>query len=207
MNRQGHHSKRDATVLDDTTTAPSKSNESKARQRYKHVPQSEDPAPVEPANIKQIIYFLTFTLKESIQQTGYTAQQNLKCTWLLVRELPKPYIDSVRVLVPLWLTVFHAFFLVILALIRRVASDGIGRVRQFLANLAGRQERWTVLRVAQPPAFRHLAFHSAAVQSSADPWAPFSTTSSPCHHPTPKDPVHMSNESLPSSPQTAYLVG
>lgn len=204
MNRKDLRSRRQAEALDDTTTTPSKSNGSKAAQRHKSVFHSADSPPVQPADIKQVVYFLSFTLKESILQTGFTAQQSLKCTWLLVRELPKPYIDSVRILVPLWLTVFHAFFLVILALIHRFASDGLHRAHRFIASLAERQKRWTSIRV--PPAFQLLASRSGAVLSSAAPSAPSSTTSYQCHHLTTTDPGPTSNQAWSPSPRAAHLV-
>lgn len=204
MTREDVRSNRYSEALDDTTAAPSESNVSSALHKQNHIFHSADSAPTQPASIKQVIYFLTFTLKESIYQTGYTAQQTLRCTWLLIRELPKPYIDSVRVLVPLWLTVFHAFFLVILALSQRVARDGLDRANRFLTNLVEQQKRWIHQHV--PPAFRRLASRSAAVLSSVAPSAPFNTTSYQCPHPTTKDPDHASRQVLPSSPLEANLV-
>lgn len=157
-------------------SVPSHSSESSGVYDDAH-PGQEYQGPVQPANVKQVVCFLTFTLKESILQTIYTIQQNLKCTWLLIRELPKPYTDSIRILIPLWLTVFHAVFLVVFALARRVSSDALDRARQFLTK---QQERWTALHV--PPVFQPLASRSAAAPSSAVPSAQSNTT--PCHWPS-----------------------
>ncbi|KAK2597813.1 hypothetical protein N8I77_012575 [Diaporthe amygdali] len=83
------------------------------------------PYPQQPAEITQVFHFLTFTLKESIQQTLHALLQSFKCTYLLVSELHRPYLDSARVLVPLWLAVIHAILLVFFVLAHRTATDAI----------------------------------------------------------------------------------
>ncbi|KAI3398336.1 hypothetical protein diail_9428 [Diaporthe ilicicola] len=84
--------------------------------------------PEEPADIAHVFYFLTFTLKESIQQTVHAFLQSFKCTLLLVSELHRPYLDSVRLLVPLWLAVVHAILLVLFVLAHRTITDAIQRL-------------------------------------------------------------------------------
>ncbi|KAG6361917.1 hypothetical protein INS49_010146 [Diaporthe citri] len=91
---------------------------------------NERPYPEQPAEITQVFYFLTFTLKEGIQQTVHALFQSLKCTYLLVSELHRPYLDSVRVLVPLWLAVIHAILLVFFVLAHRTAADAIQRLHE-----------------------------------------------------------------------------
>lgn len=168
MSTEPRRSKRDAAVLSES--AQSNSSESSGVYEDAHQCQQSQGA-VQPADVKQVICFLTFTLKESVLQTIYTIQHTLKCTWLLIRELPKPYADSIRVLVPLWLTVFHAFFLVIFALFQRVSRDGLDQARQYLVK---QQQRWTARHA--PPAFQPLASRSTAVLSSAVPSAQSNTT-------------------------------
>ncbi|KAG8169614.1 hypothetical protein KVR01_000359 [Diaporthe batatas] len=48
-----------------------------------------------PADVRQILGFLNFTLKESIIQTVKAFIQSLRCTYLLVSELHRPFLDSV----------------------------------------------------------------------------------------------------------------
>ncbi|KAJ0119698.1 hypothetical protein J7T55_013901 [Diaporthe amygdali] len=92
------------------------------------------PYPQQPAEITQVFRFLTFTLKESIQQTLHALLQSFKCTYLLVSELHRPYLDSVRVLVPLWLAVIHAILLVFFVLAHRTATDAIQWLHDTLSS-------------------------------------------------------------------------
>lgn len=99
---------------------------------------SQDPAlgqdPGQHHDIRHIIYFLAFTVKESAQQTFYTLLQNFRCTGILLRSIIKAYIDSLRVLVPLWGTTIYAFCLVVLLLIQRLATGALLKVRHTVAN-------------------------------------------------------------------------
>lgn len=118
-----------------------------------------------PADIKQILRFLTSTLKESIVQTLNALVQSLWCTYLLLSELHRPYIDSVRALVPLWLAVFHAIVLVFLVLVHRTISDAIQRLRELLDAPFARFTAWNDHAV--PRVFRRLACLSGSGPSSA----------------------------------------
>lgn len=170
----------DSEALDDYTTASSTSNESSRvhddaplSQSY-HADKLSYQESNQPASFQQVVYFLSFTLKESALQTLYTIDQTLRCTWLLLRELPKPCFDAFRVLLPLWLCVIHAISLVLVAVFRRIAGDAL---REAYRSLKTRQ-LWTDLRVLL--AFPRLASHSNAVLSSPAPLALSNTTSSPC---------------------------
>lgn len=147
-------------------------------------PPSTDPTPrdaCKPANHPQrpsqprdILRFIGVTVKETVSQTRHVFWTNSKCTWLLLRQLPKPYIDSVRLLTRLWCTVLGAFALVFLAICQRLLCEIERKVRRCLANLL---RRW-IGRHA-PPASPPRASPSSDVQPSVVPWAPSSTTPSP----------------------------
>lgn len=118
----------------------------------------------QPAEITQVFYFLTFTLKEGIQQTVHALFQSLKCTYLLVSELHRPYIDSLRVLVPLWLAVIHAILLVFFVLVHRTVTDTIQRLHESVDGPFARFTAWTDHTV--PRVFRRLACRSGSGPSS-----------------------------------------
>lgn len=133
----------------------------------------EPPYPVQPAEIKQVVSFLTFTLREGINQTVHAFIQSLKCTYLLVSELHRPYLDSVRVLVPLWLAVIHAILLVFFVLVHRTITDAIQRFHQSIDRPLARFTAWTDHTV--PRVFRHLACPSGSGPPSAPQSDPSST--------------------------------
>lgn len=118
----------------------------------------------QPAEITQIFYFLTFTLKEGIQQTVHALFQSFKCTYLLVSELHRPYLDSVRVLVPLWLAVIHAILLVFFVLVHKAVTDTIQRLHESVDGPFARFTAWTDHTV--PRVFRRLACRSGSGPSS-----------------------------------------
>jgi hypothetical protein len=122
----------------------------------------------------QVVFFLTFTLRESIQQTIYSFLQAFKCTYLLLRELHKPYLDTVRVLVPLWLTVVHAICLVVLVLVHKITTDSIAQLWEFSAEPLKQFTTWTERHV--PRVFRPLASLFDAALSSVLLSGPSSTT-------------------------------
>jgi hypothetical protein len=126
---------------------------------------TEPPHPVQPAEIKQAFCFLTFTVKESIQQTLYAFLQSLKCTYLLVSELHRPYLNSVRALFPLWLAVIHAILLVFSVLAHRTVTDTIQRLHNLAGGPFARFAAWTGHTV--PRVFRRLACRSERGQPSA----------------------------------------
>lgn len=78
---------------------------------------------------QQILSFLAFIIKESIQKTVYALVQNLWCTWILLSSIPKTYFDSIRFLLPLWLAAIHAFCIVSLLLCERLAADALYKIR------------------------------------------------------------------------------
>lgn len=133
----------------------------------------QKPHPEEPADIVQVFYFLTFTLKEGIQQTVYALFQSLKCTYLLVSELHRPYLDSVRVLVPLWLAVVHAILLVFFVLAHKAVTDALQRLRESIDGPFARLTAWTDHTV--PRVFRRLACRSGSALSSVLHSGPSST--------------------------------
>lgn len=133
----------------------------------------ERPYPEQPAEITQVFYFLTFTLKEGIQQTVHALFQSLKCTYLLVSELHRPYLDSIRVLVPLWLAVIHAILLVFFVLAHRTVTDAIQRLHESVDGPFARFTAWTDHNV--PRVFRRLACRSGSGPSSVLHSAPSST--------------------------------
>ncbi|KUI53590.1 hypothetical protein VP1G_01008 [Cytospora mali] len=121
---------------------------------------------------QQVIFFLTFTLKESIQQTLYTFLQDFKCTYLLLSELHKPYVDTIRVLVPLWLTVLHAICLVVLVLVHKITIKTTARIQEVLAGPLDQFTRWTechVPRVFQPLASPAETKHATSVARPSTP--------------------------------------
>lgn len=129
--------------------------------------------PEQPAEITQVFYFLTFALKEGIEQTVHALFQSLKCTYLLVSELHRPYLDSVRVLVPLWLAVIHAILLVFFVLVHRTVADAIQRLHESVDGPFTRFAAWTDNNV--PRVFRRLACRSGSGPSSVPHSAPSST--------------------------------
>lgn len=133
----------------------------------------ERPSAEQPAEITQVLYFLTFTLKEGIQQTVHALFQSLKCTYLLVSELHRPYLDSVRVLVPLWMAVIHAILLVFFVIAHRTVTDAIQRLHESVDGPFARFTAWTDLTV--PRVFRRLACRSGSGPSSVPHSAPSST--------------------------------
>lgn len=133
----------------------------------------EKPFPEEPSDIVQVFYFLTFTLKEGIQQTVHALLQSLKCTYLLVSELHRPYLDSFRVLVPLWLAVVHAILLVFFVLAHKVVTDALHRLRESIGRPFARLTAWTDHTV--PHVFRRLACRSGSAPSSVLHSGPSST--------------------------------
>lgn len=128
----------------------------------------------EEIDFQQVIFFLAFTVKESIQQTLYSFLQDFKCTHLLLRELHKPYIDTIRVLVPLWLTVLHVICLVVFVLAHKIAITVIARLRETSAYHFHKFTTWTEHHT--PRVFRLLACHFDAVLSSVLRSDPSSTT-------------------------------
>lgn len=62
--------------------------------------------PGQPFRFRQIVFFVTWVAAAIISDTAFAIVQSLKCTLLLLRELPKPWIDSLRALAPLWMTAF-----------------------------------------------------------------------------------------------------
>ena len=120
--------------------------------------------PEQPADLTQVFYFLTFTLKEGIQQTVHALFQSLKCTYLLVSELHRPYLDSVRVLVPLWLAVIHAILLVFFVLVHRAVTDALQRLHDSIGGPFARFTAWTDHNV--PRVFRRLVCRSGSAPSS-----------------------------------------
>lgn len=178
----GNHSStcdHDSEALDEYSTAPSTSSESS--RFYEDSPlqgQADkflDREPSKHTDFQQFFYFLTFTLKESTLQTVYIFVQSLWCTWLLLRQLPKPLIDAVRALTPLWLCVIHAISLVVVALVQKLAVDILRRAHCFLVKT---RELWTDLDVLL--AFPRLASHSGVALSSPAPSALSNTTSFQC---------------------------
>lgn len=126
------------------------------------------------SEFQQVIVFLNLTLKESFHHTVYTFLQDLKCTYLLLSELHKPYVDSIRLLFPLWLTVIHAICLVILVLAHKTIVRVTARLRGSLSEPLSQVTTWTqrhVHRVFQP-----LASRLDAVLSSVLPSDPCDTT-------------------------------
>lgn len=132
--------------------------------------------PEQRTEFQQVILFLTFTLRESIQQTLYTFLQDFKCTYLLLSELHRPYVDSVRVLIPLWLTVIHAICLVVLVLVHRITINASARLQELLAKPLSKVTAWTERHV--PRVFQPLASRFGAVLSSVLPSGPSNTA----HH-------------------------
>lgn len=143
---------------------------SKLNSNFDH---DEPPYPVRPAEIKQVFHFLAFTLREGIKQTVHALIQSLKCTYLLVSELHRPYVDSVRVLVPLWLAVIHGILLVFFVLAHRTITDAIQQFHQSIDRPFARFTAWTDHAV--PRVFRPLACHSGSGPSSAPQSDPSST--------------------------------
>lgn len=132
--------------------------------------------PDQPLHFRQIASFLAWVIAAIITDTTFAIVQSLKCTLLLLCELPKPWIDSLRALVPLWLTALSVVPLVATACASKLASEIIDRAQDIVRRLP---PLWTSLlasRVFQPLA---SLCRSAAVPSSAGPSAPSSTMSSP----------------------------
>lgn len=126
-----------------------------------------------PADIKQTLHFLNFTLKESIIQTVNALVQSLRCTYLLVSELHRPFLDSGRVLIPFWLAVFHAILLVFFVLVHRAISGALKRLHELASGSFARLTAWTD--DAAPRVSRRLGCRSGSGPSSAPRSDPSST--------------------------------
>lgn len=129
----------------------------------------------QPGDVKRWLLFLILAFKKGILQTFRSLLDALQLTWFLLCQLPRPLIDTIRVLIPLWLTVSEAFLLVALALFLRSISNTLSLTCCLFNNFAAWEIRWTGL--PMPLCFRRLASLCAAALSSADQSALYSTTS------------------------------
>lgn len=136
---------------------------------------SED-SPTQPLRFRQIASFLAWVIAAIASDTAFAIVQSLKCTLLLLCELPKPWVDSLRALAPLWLTAFSIVPLVAAACASKLAAEAADRAQRIIVRLS---PSWTNPRA--PPVFQRLAslYRFAAVPSSAVPLAPSNTTPSP----------------------------
>lgn len=142
-----------------------------------------DPRELPPlAKSASVLGVLGLILQEAIRQTWHILTQNLSCVSSLVRALPTPFFDLIRLLTSLWLEVFHAFFLICLALLLRTIVEAFGKIGGFIAR---QRQRWNGVDVRR-------FFQRRAPSSVGDAHTPVpasqpvyhrSTTVSP-HHPT-----------------------
>lgn len=138
--------------------------------------KTTEKTPNQPLHFKQIASFLGWVIAAIITDTAFAIVQSLKCTLLLLCELPKPWIDSLRALLPLWLTAFSVFPLVAAACASKIVSEIADRVQVLVSRLSPSWIGPLVSRAFQPLA---SLYHSVVVPSSAVPSAPSSTTSFP----------------------------
>lgn len=137
--------------------------------------QTSKDTPSQPLCFRQIAFFLLWVIAAITTDTAFAILQSLKCTLLLLCELPKPWIDSLRALAPLWLTAFSIVPLIAAACASKVAAEVAERAQRFGARLS---PVWTTLRASL--VFQRLASlcPCAVVPSSADLSAQSDTT--PC---------------------------
>lgn len=163
MTTDAHRAIVDSRSIDDATLIPPSDSDYDYDYDHDH-DHDEGPYPDQPADITQLFYFLIFALKESTRQTAHAFLQCLKCTCLLASELHRPYLDSIRAIVPLWLAVIHAILLVSLVLVHRAITDTIQRLHDIVGGALARFAAWTDHIV--PRVFPRHAFRLGSARSS-----------------------------------------
>lgn len=139
--------------------------------------RTTEETPNQPLQFKQIASFLAWVIAAIITDTAFAIVQSLKCTFLLLCELPKPWIDSLRALLPLWLTAFSVFPLVAAACASKVVSEIADRVQVLGPQLSSSWISPLVSHVFQPLA---SLYHSVVVPPSAVQSAQSNTMFFPC---------------------------
>lgn len=138
--------------------------------------QKTEDTPNQSLQFRQIAYFLAWVIAAIITDTAFAILQSLRCTFLLLCELPKPWTDSLRALFPLWLTAFSVIPLVAAACASKVVSEVADRFQTLFPRLSPTWISPLVYLVFQPLA---SLYHSVVVPSSAVPLAQSNTMSSP----------------------------
>lgn len=135
-----------------------------------------DDTPNQTLQFRQIACFLAWVIAAIITDTAFAILQSLRCTLLLLYELPKPWIDSLRALFPLWLTAFSIIPLVAAACASKIVSEVADRIQALVLRPS---PSW--ISPLAYPVFQPLAslYRSVVVPSSAVPLAQSNTTSSP----------------------------
>lgn len=116
---------------------------------------------------RQIAFFIAFVICGVVSDSIFAITQSIKCTWVLLFELPKLWINTICILVPLWFTAFGVLPLIIKACACKIALQAADRVFLCTDKLF---QLWTSLRAS--PVFRLLAsVCSGVVPSSVAPSA------------------------------------
>lgn len=109
--------------------------------------------------------FLVYVLRVAFQQTGFILLQNLWSTCMLACALPQPFFQSVRLVTLLWLEIFRALYIILLALFFCAVVHTYKLISDVFARLWKTWSEIDVLRVLR----RLFPFSAAAAQVSASP--------------------------------------
>lgn len=107
-------------------------------------PSDAFPPPEQPpVGFRQIVFFIAFVIVGVFFDTIFAVKQSLKCTCVLLLELPKLWINTISILVPLWLTAVGVVPLVVKACVCKFTLKAADRLCLCVERLL---QLWTSLR-------------------------------------------------------------